>query len=122
MAQGDALDARERPPAFIKSVYKFYRKLSKDAFTSDAGILDLSLGLNTANCSMVKKVDKLLRSTVYTACCHLRDGNGLASTPSESDVEIYEAENIPGQPPVTLGFKYGSLTPIRLTSNPISSP
>ncbi|KAL2044861.1 hypothetical protein N7G274_002636 [Stereocaulon virgatum] len=96
MAQGDALDARERPPAFIKSVYKFYRKLSKNAFTSDAGVLDLSLGLSPANCSMVKKVDKLLRSTVYAACCHLRDGNGLASLMLGSDVEVYEARNIPG--------------------------
>ena len=122
MAQGDALDARERPPAFTKSVYKFYRKLSKDAFSSDAGVLDLSLGSDTANFSMVKKVDKLLRSTVYAACCHLRDGNGLASTLSESDVEVYEAKNIPGELSVTLGFKYNTLTPIRLTSNPISSP
>ena len=98
MAQGDTLDARERPPAFIKNVYKFYSKRSKDALTSDAGILDLSLGLNPGNCNMVKKTDKLSRPTVYAACCHLQGGIGLASNLSEADAEVYEAKDIPGNP------------------------
>ena len=122
MAQGDTLDARERPPAFIKNVYKFYQKLSKDALASDAGILDLSLGLSPGNCNIVKKVDNLSRPTVYAACYHLHGGIGLASNLSEADAEVYEAKDIPGKPSETLKFQYDSLKPNRFASDPIFDP
>ena len=98
MAQEDSLDAHERPPAFIKNIYKFYQKLSKDTLNSDVGLVDLSLGLSLGNRNRIKEVDRLSRSRVCAACCQLQFEKTPTRGPSGPNVQVYEARDIPGKP------------------------
>ena len=101
MAQVQNLDAYGRPPAFIKSVYKFYQKLSKVELTTDDGILDLGGGLRDTFCDRISEVDRISSCRIATACRYLRDYDGPAMDVSGSEVKVYEANNIPGMFPGT---------------------
>ena len=96
MAQVRNLDARERPPAFVKSVYKFYQKLPQAALETDDGILDLRGGLRATFRDRVSEVDRISSSRIAAACRWLRDDEGPAMDLSGSEVKVYESNNIPG--------------------------
>ena len=102
MAPVQNLDARERPPAFIKSVYKFYQKLPHAALKTDDGILDLRIGLPATFRDRISEVDRISSSRIAAASRYLRDDEGLAMDLSGSEVRVYEANNIPGMYPQTL--------------------
>ena len=102
MAQVRNLDAREKPPAFIKSVYKFYQKLSQAALNTDDGILDLRDGLRGTFRDRLSEVGHMSSSRIAAACRYLRDDEGPAMDLSGSGVMIYESNNIPGMCPWTL--------------------
>ncbi len=102
MAQVRNLDAHERPPAFIKNVYKFYQKLSQAALKTDDGIFDLSGGLRATFHDKISEADRIPGSRISAACRFLRDGKELAMDHSGSEVKVYEANNIPGMCPGTL--------------------
>ena len=96
MAQVRNLDAHERPPAFIKSVYKVYQKLSQAALKTDDGILDLRDGLRATFCDRISEVDRISSSRIAAACRYLGDDEGPALDLSGSEAKVYEANNIPG--------------------------
>ena len=102
MAQVRNLDAHERPPAFIKNVFKFYQKLSQAALKTDDRILDLSSGWRATFHDRISEVDALPSSRISAACRFLRDGKELALDCSGSEVKVYEADDIPGMCPRTL--------------------
>ena len=96
MAQVQNLDAYERPPAFIKNVYKFYQKLSHAALKTDNGILDLRGGLRGTFRDRLSELDRISSCRIAAACRYLRDDEGPAMDVSGSEVKVYEANNIPG--------------------------
>lgn len=102
MPQARNLDARERPPAFINSVYKFYQKLPQAALKTDDGILDLGGGLRATFRDRIAEVDRISSSRIAAACRYLRDDEGHAMDLSGSEFKVYEAKNIPGMRPRTL--------------------
>ena len=99
MAQVRNLGAHERPPASIKNVYKFYQKISQAALMTDDGILDLSGGLRATFHDRLTEVDGIAGSRISAACRYLRDGKELAMDLLDSEVKVYEANNIPGMCP-----------------------
>ena len=101
MAQVQNLDAYERPPAFIKSIYKFYQKLSQVELKTDDGILDLGGGLRDTFRDRISEVDQISSCRIAAACRYLRDDEGPAMDVSGSEVKVYEANNIPGTFPWT---------------------
>lgn len=102
MAQVRNLDANERPPAFIRNIFKFYQKTSQAALETDDGILDLSGGLRTTFQDRISEVDGISTSRISAACRYLRDGKELAMDLLGSEVKVYEANNIPGMCPETV--------------------
>ena len=102
MAQARNLDAREKPPAFIKSVYKSYQKLSQAALKTDDRILDLRDGLHATFRDRLSEVDHMSSSRIVAACRYLRDDEVPAVDLSGSEVKVYESNNIPGMCPLTL--------------------
>ena len=102
MAQVRNLDAHEKPPAFIKKVYKFYQKISQASLKTDDGILDLSGGMRAIFHDRISEVDQIPSSRISAACRYLRDGKELAMDLLGSEVKVYEANNIPGMCPGTV--------------------
>ena len=102
MAQVRNLDANERPPAFIRNIYKFYQKTSQAALETDDGILDLSGALRTTFQDRISEVDGISTSRISAACRYLRDGKELAMDLLGSEVKVYEANYIPGMCPETV--------------------
>lgn len=96
MDQVRNLDAYQRPPDFIKEVYKSYHKISQAALKTDDAILDLSGGLRATFQDRISEVDGIPSSRVSAACGYLRDGKELAMDFLGSEVKVYEANNIPG--------------------------
>ena len=101
MAQVRNLDAHEKPPAFIRKVYKFYQRISQAALKTDDGILDLNGGMRATFHDRISEVDGIPSSRISAACCYLRDGKELAMDLLGSEVKVYEANNIPGMCPGT---------------------
>ena len=93
-----SLDARDRPPDFIKSFYKRYQKLALEAIQVDSTILDFRLGLSSEQQSEVRKVGSVPLSSVDAAYSRLRCAEAHKCLTSTVDVPIYEIEALPGEP------------------------
>lgn len=91
------LDARDRPPECIKTVYKRYQKLTFDAIESDPVILDFRRGLSDEQRCGVRRVDSVPQSSIDAACLHL----GLAEAPKDMQpsmhMSMYEIDVVPGE-------------------------
>ena len=122
MAQVQNLDAYERPPAFIKSIYKFYQKLSQVELKRDDGILDLGGGLRDAFRDRISEVNRISSCRLAAACRYLRGDEGPTLDVSGSEVKVYEANNIPGMMPGTTMLSNEQLTQNRSTINPRFGP
>lgn len=90
------LDPHEKPPVFIKNIYKFYQRHSQALLLSDDRILNLSGGLHASFHSKVTEVNSISRSKLSAACGHLRDWKDQAINLSGPDIPVYEANDIPG--------------------------
>lgn len=97
MAKAESLNPYERPPSFIKNVYKFYQKLPRNAIEFDPEILDFNSGCSFNGRNAVVKLNKLSRSAVVAACYCLRQEEAWNSGTSDQDVQVYEARDIPGE-------------------------
>lgn len=98
MAEGKDLNAYEKPPVFIKDVYKSYQRLSRAELDEDAGILDFSHASKPGHEYSIVKIDSITGSTICVAYRYLQGGDTLEADPSCRDVQIYEARHIPGEP------------------------
>jgi len=98
MAKGNELDAYEKPPAFVKNIYKFYQRLPQTALDLDAGILDLSHDSDNGPRDAIAEVDTISQSTIRAACRHLQVREAMGTDISCEDVKIYESRGIPGNP------------------------
>lgn len=89
-------DARDRPPEFIKTVYKRYQKLTFDAIESDPVILDFRRGLSDEQRCGVRKIGSVPQSSIDAASLHL----GLVDAPKSMQlsihVSVYETDVVPG--------------------------
>ena len=97
MAKGIELDAHERPPDFMRNVYKLYRKLSRAALETDESIIDLNDGMSCgAMIHKIKEVDRISRSEISAACEYLREGKDVPISHIVPEIRVYEANDIPG--------------------------
>ena len=94
----NSLDAHDRPPEFIKGVYKKYQKLTFESIQSDPAILDFCQGLSCEQQCKVRHVGSVSLSSIDTACSHLRLGEVHKSAASGVDVQVYESKDVPGEP------------------------
>jgi len=100
MAKIESLDAHERPPTFLRHIYKSYRKLPIGAVDSDPQILDFNRGSkppNPVNGNAVAECGKISKSVMFTSCCILGEALKLDTYSSIRDVVVYEAKDILGQ-------------------------
>ena len=97
MARIESLDSGEKPPEAIKGLYKHYQKLTSDSLQTDLHILDFRRGLSHGQQVAVKDVDRVLASTIDAACSHLDGFKNQEPLSSNLDVQIYEAEDLPGE-------------------------
>ena len=94
----DSLDAHDRPPGFIKEVYKRYQKLTLEAIQSDPTILDFRRGLTNEQQCKIRKVDSVPSSVIKTACSYLGPTEAHTDAASSVDLPVYETEAVPGEP------------------------
>lgn len=92
----NSLDARDRPPESIKSVYKGYQKVTLEAIQSDPRILDFRRGLNGEQQCGVRKVDSVLQSSISAAYSHLGLVEAHKGIQLSLPVSVYEIEALPG--------------------------
>lgn len=97
MATGKDLDAHEKPPIFLKNLYKLHQRRSPTALESDGTILDLSRPPNCSNEENIVEVYTITHSEISAACCYLQVGETLDADPFSHDVKVYEARNLPGK-------------------------
>lgn len=93
-----SLDAHDRPPESIKSVYKKYQKLTLEAIQSDPLILDFRRGLNGEQQCSVRKVDNVPQSSISAACSYLGLAEAHKCMELDLHVSVYESETISGEP------------------------
>ena len=93
-----SLDARDRPPESVKSVYKRYQKLTLEASQVDSTILDFRLGLSSEQQFEVRKIGSVPLSLVDAAYSRLRCDEAHKCLTFTADVPVYEIEALPGEP------------------------
>ncbi len=93
----NSLDAHDRPPESIKSVYKIYQKLSLEAVQSDPTILDFRRGLSDDQQCNVQKVESVPQSLIIAACSHLGLVEAHRGMQFSGHVSVYEIEAVPGE-------------------------
>ncbi len=89
------LDPHERPPDFIKNVYRTFRKMSKSELDDARDILDFGRDLDSLD--GVAKLQKIPKATVVAACSHIGAPIDVNAFVSEQDGQIYEARDVPGK-------------------------
>lgn len=94
----NSLDAHDRPPELIKSVYKRYQKLTLEAIQSDPMILDFRRGLSDEQQCSVRKADSIPQSLVSAACSHLGLARASQGMQLSMHVPVYETHTVPGEP------------------------
>ena len=92
------LDAHDRPPSPIKSVYKRYQKLTLEAIQSDPTLLDFRQGLTNEQQCKIRKVDSVPSSLIKAACSCLGPTEAHTDAASNVDLPVYESEAVPGEP------------------------
>ncbi len=99
MAQAESLDAHERPPTFLRNVYKYYHKLPISAIESDPRVLDLNPGSKPAipaNNKALVECGKISTKIIAASCYKLADTPDLGKEMPSLDAIVYEVKNIPG--------------------------
>ena len=94
----NSLDACERPPEFIKRVYKKYQKVTLEAIQSDPTILDFRLGLSNEQHCKIRKVGSVPPSSIDAACSRLRLAESHKEMACSVDSPVFETEAVPGEP------------------------
>lgn len=98
MANAEGLDPHQRPPNFIKNVYKYYQKLQTTAIESDPKVFDLQHGSKPTSGIGVVECGKISRSIIDTSCSIIEKDYRADLDTLSQDVVVYEAKDIPGWP------------------------
>ena len=93
----NTLDPHDRPPEFIKSVYKRYQKLTLEAIQSDPTILDVRRSLSSEQQCRVREIGSVPLSSINNACSHLKFTEAHPGMGPSGDVPIYETDAVPGE-------------------------
>ena len=93
----NSLNAHDRPPASIKSVYKRYQKLSLEAVQSDPTLFDFRRGLSGDQKCNVQKVDSVPQSLIVAACSHLGLAEAHRGMQFSAQVSVYKVKAVPGE-------------------------
>ena len=94
----NSLNPHDRPPQFIKSVYKRYQRLTLEAIQSDPMILDFRQSLSDEQQCSVRKIDNVPQSLINAACSHLGIAEVHKGVQLSMHVPVYETEAVPGEP------------------------
>lgn len=94
----NSLDARDKPPEFIKSIYKKYQKLTLEVIQSDPMILDFRRASNCASQCRVRKIDSVPQSLILAAYSHLGLAENDKGMQLSLHTSVYETEAVPGEP------------------------
>ncbi|CAF9903065.1 MAG: hypothetical protein ALECFALPRED_000119 [Alectoria fallacina] len=92
----NSLDARDKPPEFIKSIYKKYQKLTLEVIQSDPMILDFRRASNCASQCRVRKIDSVPQSLILAAYSHLGLAENDKGMQLSLHTSVYETEAVPG--------------------------
>lgn len=93
----DSLNAHDRPPDFIKKVFKRYQKLTLEALESDPTVLDFRRGLTNEQQCKFRKVDSVPSSLLKTACSYVGPTEAHTDAAISVDLPVYETEAVPGE-------------------------
>ena len=89
------LDPHEKPPSYIRDVYKHYQKLPKSELDKAPDILDFGRSSDAyQNHAIVKKCE--ISKTVINAACRHVSPTGTYSL-CDQNIQVYEAKDIPGK-------------------------
>ena len=98
MASIKDLDPHHKPPEAIKSIYKYYEKLSPKAIDIDPGIVDFWHGLNDTQQTKISRIGVVTGHTLQSS--YLRVHNQKAPMPeasTDAPIPIYEHKGLPGE-------------------------
>ncbi len=100
MASTRGLDPRQKPPEFIKSIYKHYEKLTPKAIDTDPIIVDFARGLNDAQQSKINRIGTVASYTLHDSCSRFSNEKDPNFQPTDDvAVPTYEHEGLPGETP-----------------------
>ena len=96
MVPGPKLDAHEKPPCFVRDVYKKYQKLSPTLLRDNANILDLSCNNARGPGEGFVKSRSVEHNTIRAACYYLQVDDSLNAINIFEDAAVFESPNFPG--------------------------
>ena len=92
-----SLNAHQRPPESIQSIYKKYRGQSLSTLDRDPHIIDLSRGINRTDTSAIRVV-RVISSALLQERFSAFSASTSGRCRSRSPVNVYEHDALPGGP------------------------
>lgn len=97
MAKIHALDARQKPPEFIKTRYKYYQTLNSVTLDRDPDILDFSRGLSLQQEEQCKQAGTMNLDRVRNACIRFGQNRPTDQRTPFFDTPAFEHAEVPGE-------------------------
>lgn len=96
MAEILGLDPRQKPPEFIKEVYKSFQKLSYDAIDDNSEILDFKSGLTAEQHERCQEIEKR-HCGIFQSTCSCLDYLPGKCRSCSTNVSVFEHQDVPGK-------------------------
>ncbi|KAL9607555.1 MAG: hypothetical protein Q9167_007537 [Letrouitia subvulpina] len=90
------LSPYDRPPASIRTLYKFYQKLPPEALKTNPHIIDFQSGPEDLQRHRLKQISAISYHLVNSQCAEFDSDFAKANNVTNNDVPVYEYADLPG--------------------------
>lgn len=96
MSKISNLSPYARPPASIKTTYKFYQKLTLEALKTNPNIIDFQSSPEDLQHHRLKQISSVSCDLINSQCAEFDGDFAKANHVTNNDVPVYEHADLPG--------------------------